>query len=272
VTDAYEYQLLDCVLTVTTNVTSAAEVALAEAATYTFTNACSVGDDFNADSSACWTVWAVEEEGELPPWPTWAALLDTSTGLLAFETSESTLIYSSNGKEADSGAFIYKAAVPNADGFSIIVKYTDLLTRGSGEDLDSLGFMLMQEDPATLEDPGKDGTYISMGLSTDNGEGNIPLCANTSSGSDPEYIGEVDCSSIDTLYMKLLFDGSTLTGSWSSDGDTYETISGDEGSWPTDFSGYNYLVILMETAEENPDTLFNIDHISTSGLTSTTQY
>ena len=71
----------------------------------------------------------------------------------------------------------------------------------------------------------------------------------------------------------MRFDGSTFYAEYSTDGSNFSTIDGDtEGTFPTDFSGFDHVWFLMETAEENPDTIFNFDYMDVSGITSTDQY
>ena len=100
VVDAYKYQLKTCVLTVSQDVTAAANAqasatkaqSLNEDVSFTFTNACAVSDDFNAVSQDCWTPDTTpdpEDPTEGPTWTSWGEYY--AFGVLSFE--EGTLIY-----------------------------------------------------------------------------------------------------------------------------------------------------------------------------------
>ena len=271
VTDAYMYQLLSCVLTVTTNVTDSNGTALSEAIAYDFTNSCAVGDDFNADSQSCWSV-VPTIEGEAAAWSTWDALLNTSTGILTFNASESALVYSSEGKETEGMAIVYKEATPSADGFSFTVKFMGLQSRGSADETDTAIFGLIKGNPLTIEDPGKDATWIGV-LASESEGGSLSCTVMYNEGDESEAWADQDCDSYDTFYVRMRFDGSTFYAEYSTDGSNFSTIDGDtEGTFPTDFSGFDHVWFLMETAEENPDTIFNFDYMDVSGITSTDQY
>lgn len=84
--NAWKAALLECTVTFSPNIKSVGGTPLASAATYTFTNACAVSDDFNAQSisdeaGSCWTI------SPDSTYTTWVAM----SGILSFDTAESTL-------------------------------------------------------------------------------------------------------------------------------------------------------------------------------------
>jgi hypothetical protein len=264
----YRYQLLNCTLTVTTNVTTAEGTALSEAVEYSFSNGCAVAEDFNADSQSCWTDVA-SWDAEAAAWPTWDALLNTSTGLLSFETASSTLLFSTEGRLADDGAVIYKEATANEEGFSVTVKYVDLLNHGSAVETDNLIVGLIQEDPSTMEDPGKDGTWVGAMLIEDGGS---LTCGIMFQGGGSRAMAFQECGGDDTFYVRMRFAGSVFHAEYSTDGSAFSTMNDmTEGTFPSDFSGYNYMLLIMETSDD-PDTIFNVDFIVVEGISSTSQY
>ena len=100
VEDAYKYQLKTCALTVSQDVAAAANAqasaskaqSLNEDVSFTFTNACSVSDDFNAVSQGCWIPDSTrdpEDPTEGPTWESWGEYY--AFGVLNFK--EGALVY-----------------------------------------------------------------------------------------------------------------------------------------------------------------------------------
>lgn len=79
VTDPWRFALMNCILTVTTGVKNSNGTALASAATYSFTNACAINDDFMTNSQDCWST-----DHDFLSTANWATLI--ADGILSFDT------------------------------------------------------------------------------------------------------------------------------------------------------------------------------------------
>jgi len=136
VEDAYKYQLLECELIIGRDIVSAASSstsaskALAEDISYTFTNACAVSDDFNADSQGCWEVvesWA-EFGGEVDPdtymWASWDEILGDDE-VASFDPLGSALILDDTHNAIDEKRTfsIFKRVDISPDGFEVIMHF-----------------------------------------------------------------------------------------------------------------------------------------------------
>ena len=276
VTDAWKYALLSCVLTVTTNVTDAGGTALAAAATYTFTNSCAVGDDFNADSQSCWT--ALDTSGSEPAvtgWANWDSLLNTATGILDFDTTSSALNYNATAITGTSYGLIYKEVTVDPSGFQMIIyipSFSGMLNDAGAIFDDELNIELSAN--ISPEAPGK---YIKLAL--------VPTGTSTQCTAvyiddgelPPTAVATAACPSGSAYYMKLLVEDSTITVQYKTDDTTYEDLTVALGAFPTDqdFTDTSYLKIAFQDGANTgvaDDNVAEIGWISISGITVTDQY
>ena len=117
--DAWKYALLDCTLTFTTGISTSVSrgksTAFEENEIFTFTNACAVNDDFNADSESCWpTIYIPSDTGLVET--DWATL--NAIGYFTFNTTGSSFDFAPSGAAM---AGISKEVVTGTDGFSATI-------------------------------------------------------------------------------------------------------------------------------------------------------
>lgn len=175
VEDPYKYQLLECELIIGREIVGAASSstsaskALAEDIAYTFTNACAVSDDFNADSQGCWEVvesWAefgAEDDTGTQLWASWDEILgDTAS----FDPYGSVFILDDRLNTIDEKRTfaIYKQVDISPDGFEVIMHFK----RASG--------FTSPDDEHKAEDENPDGydwVWLIIALLEDTQEGPV---------------------------------------------------------------------------------------------------
>ena len=269
----YRYQLLDCVLTVTTNVTNSSGTELSEATVYNFTNGCALADDFNADSQSCWGVYDTTSIMQgVGGYSDWTGLL-ANTGVFAFDTAGSALDYSSvNTSENITMGQTYKETEVDSSGFEIVAHFSS--ASGFADSPDSLNVGL-HVDEGIPGAPGQDaGRFITLGLGSD---GSV-ICIATygESGAQTSAAAFADCSSFNNMYIKVTVSNSAMTVAYAGDDQVYtEFAAGDfvlGSGWPQDqdFTDTQYMSITA--TDQNNDNVAAFGYVMTTGISSTSQY
>jgi len=263
-TDAYRYQLMNCTLVVTTQLADADGQTLAENATYSFTNGCAVDDEFNEDSRDC---WEVASDGY---WSSWAALLDSSSGILSFPTGGG-LAYDSDGQpagESNSG-IIGKQIVVDSNGF-VLTTHFDAISASSEYDVFLAG--LTSELSSAIQST--DLFVVGLGASQSIYRG----CSVSVLIDGVESMATENCSSASEYYVRLTVTESQISAEYSTDGISYEAIDDDQVNWPPaswSFEDLSHMVLFFETNEysaPSPDMQATLKSVTASGVTSETQY
>lgn len=279
VTDAYKYQLLDCTLSITTNVLSASGAAIAQGTAYTFTNTCAVSDDFNADSSGCWSVY--NTVGLIPGFAgfsSWTDLLNTVSGALTFNASGSSLDYDSSNQSALNVVTVYKDVTVGSSGFEIIVHLSSL--SGFSTDSDQLLISVVNNAAPVGVTTGISGRNIRLGIQHLASVVACTVMYDADDGGYPEAAVKADCSSLSEVWLKLGTDGATTTAQYSATGESgdYQNMTGSVGSISTnfsvfDFAGVQHIVVQAADLDAN-----GLDHASIEsidvvrGITGADQY
>lgn len=273
VTDGWRYAQMNCTLTLTANIQTAASQAITAAA-YNFQNACAVSDDFNANSSNCWTVIDTTQTTTPAPisqgYANWEELLG-ATGILTFDTTDSALLFKPTTIPTDTLLFgaIYKQVTVNPNGFEILIKINP-----AGADISLFEFGLAQNH--VLETFESSGKYLMVTWQNDTD----PICgvmySPTGLFADTIFAPKA-CPESTTHYIKVSNtkngDTYTISAQYSADGVTFEEIPTHGGTpWPTDqnFSDTPNLVGFFITDQTDANSF--TDEVKTTGLTSTTQY
>lgn len=260
VAEAYKYALMTCTLTVSTNVKNSGGTALASAAAYEFTNACAVGDDFNADSQTCWPT--VYDQSD---WTTWETLLANA---LTFNTTNSTLDVSNAAANYTIG--VYKEAAVDSSGFEIVTHFAEGTVLGAND------YVYAQLNDTTDQS----GEYLTVGLYNDGTDTNCLIMYDNGSGQG-DIRATHKCSSFATPYIKVAVDTEKWTMQHSEDGVTWtdyteeETGQANPYAWPTSSTsflssfGTPYLWVYVIGGS---DTAAKLDSVAVSGITVSGQY
>lgn len=217
--DAYKYQLLDCTLMLDASLPSGSGATLGSDVAYSFTNACAVSDDFNAESTACWEVMTGGAPVENPTWSTWPDLLANA---LTFDTANSTLKYS-NGTNSDFA--IYKTAHFSPSGFSLTLNVTPVATPERASDLLVVSAGTFDTEFVTF----------TIGMIHETGQlkcrveyiRNFGGVAENANYATPCPLGE-------ELYsIQLDVSSASALAQYSSDGVTYAALPASEGTLPS---------------------------------------
>ncbi|MBT3182107.1 MAG: hypothetical protein HN337_06345 [Deltaproteobacteria bacterium] len=265
--DAYQYQLMNCTLTVSSGVTNLDGEELDADSSYSFTNGCAIGDDFGVGASTQ-SCWDVASDGF---WGSWDELLDPS-GILTFVNDG--MAYDSNGlTAADREGVIGKEITINADEIQIDF-HVDSIAVTSPDGIDTVLLGIFSDLEAELQSGGSSGFVI--GLSPQEMIDQSCMVAYISPSGELSLLTEI-CENIG-YYFRLTISASSITPEYSTDGITYDLIDDSSSNWPP--SGYSlddmhYLALEFGTSSTTlpaPDTIYTIRSVDASGMTSTTYY
>jgi len=267
----YQYQLLSCTLTVTTNVKNSAGTALASNAVFTLTNGAAASDDFNADSQSQWSVLPDEDEPLFSDWETLIA-----GGAAEFNTVGSSLDLDMIGAD-DSGIVIYKTVTVAADhsmelyipsaanfvsvGSSISVKiHSDIDAK---ESLQSLWLNLLGQDLGG----GIGACYFSA------------YSAISPYSEDEPFQSRYTAScpvSAGGYYLRFSKSGETFQIQYkSADSDSYSSMALTDGNpemTDIEIEGDYYLSILMSSSAAGGDETAAVGSIYLEGVTDDDMY
>ena len=282
VTDSWRYALTTCTLTFTTRVVNFIGIALKSDVAFTFTNGCAVSDDFNADSSSCWTVVDYSGDPGFDSFADWAALLDETSGILDFNTSNSTLDYSTAARAKASATSFYKQVTIDAASADIVIHFDS--ASGFTDNLGSLttsdlGMVVLSDNeviPAATK-------TISFGMGILPPLGATQACSvlyttNPGGGSTVQAGAAAACPSGSEYSVRLTITNNVLGAEYAVDGGSFSTLplvdvgGGAPVAFPTniDFTDMNYMSIFLFDAATNNEAA--IDYVDAEGVSSSTQY
>lgn len=269
ITDPWKYALMNCTLTFTTAITSLGGQPMAANASYVFTNACAVSDDFNAqtvqDGGGCWNVYA-NSPFETVLWSSLAAWLN-------IDTSTSSL--NANFTGADTQVSLQKVAGTGSGAFEIEIK----IENPSGITHSPAGwpsvFAAILGDNATLRSIVNE---IVIGIAASGGQMYCAITAFTLPNTPVSSYGTLCDDPTETYYIKYSTLSGTPTFKYKMEGDADYTVldlSPGSGPWPTgaawEFAGTgNSSLEIFFNAYGGE--MGNIGHIKTQGITVTDQY
>ena len=263
VQDAYMYQRLPCTFTITTDVTSAEGVATISAETYEFINGGAVDDGFYLDSSEN---WAVAPRGNFS---NWTELLDLDTGILSFGSLDFDGTNMPAGQDPSNADLLGKA-VTLEDGGSTLLIHMSYTSAGDGP---SVSYVLTENLDAA--DTGK---ILSTGITVMDEESDVYCFVGYSPDgtfANADYAWE-PCDDSTFYYLRLSFDVSTVRAEYSADGINYSEIStAIVGTWPPDdfrSDDLSYLGLSFANGDEQVGTTATIRSVTTTGISSDTQY
>ena len=129
-TDPYKYQMLDCTLSVASNVPSKATDS--SGTTPKFTNKCARSSDFNAGDkeTPCWQLdaFALGDSGA-STWNTWGGASGALGNVVEFDVTDGTFAWDTSWNTVDSGFFTMGKSVQVGDGdLEIIMHLTNIGT------------------------------------------------------------------------------------------------------------------------------------------------
>lgn len=211
--DAEELALLTCSVSVGTGVQSADGVSLTEdVAVNNFTNACTVSDDFDVNSSSCWTV------GDNSTPSSWSEALNNNIlqfgSSLLFDATETV-------EFKNFGAFKEVSNTPTSVEMLIhINNFSDFM------EMEGFGLGLSKDKDLLAIDK---LLFLGVGYSHPNER----VCFVTLF-SGGQIIALKDCTGIDDIYIKLAADEESFVMSWSENGtDFREVWDSEEPGFPT---------------------------------------
>ena len=229
------------------------------AATYTFTNACAVSDDFNALSinddatSTCWNIIAID-----PNYPTWASM----TGIMAFDTPNSTLNANFTGHGSAQTIFGKTAKVDTSFSGTIHVESFD------PAGLDAGTFMLLTD---ALDDS---NFFVQAGVITQ-AEG--VLCFALIGAGDEGCQYTAPCAENSDYYVRFVIESTTpqIPAFRSGSAAEYTPMEPvEEGCVPPviDFGSIDVYYALGYMSSAAGGDLINVDSVQVDGVTVTGQY
>ncbi len=264
--DGYQYQLLNCTLTVGSGFTGASGESLGSDATYSFTAGCAIGDAFRIDSKDC---WEVASDGF---WSTWDELI-RPPGILSYGVDG--LSYDSSGfSAADRTGVIGKEITVSEDGFQIDL-HIDSIVVTSPDGIDTvMAGMVSELSGQDIELATVAGFVIGL---TPVETTNI-TCMVAYVSTTGEVSQVVETCDGGEFYLRLTVDSDKVSSQYSTDGITYNNIDDVSNNWPPSgysFDDYHYFILNFETDDTTlpaPSTTCTIQSINATGVTSSTQY
>ncbi len=266
VDDAWKYALLDCTLTFTNGVKSSGGTALSEDATYVFTNACAVSDDFNATSTSCWTnVYS----GSTPEESSWDALI--AAGTENFDEANSAIDFAIP-TGSTGGAFASKAVTASTDGFTIIQSVDSVSGINTGGQITSARLLTIL---TVSPNPNEASTYVGVGVFSYDTTQSCLIVYGVANVQKAMF--KANCPSGHTYDVKAVVSGSeisNLKGYVSTDGAAYvELTEHIAQSVAVDPSVYTHLMMMNGKFESGGDpSAAAVASIYTEGITSDEQY
>ena len=260
-----EYQLLNCTLTLNTDITRSSGTALPEALTYQFTNGCAMSDYFNIDSRSCWTLSNPNIGGTvLSSW-------DDISSVLNINVEDETIDYSATSEEVVNylDITLRKESVSVSEsGFEMVISLTTNSSFGTAEYVS-----IVLSNPDTYN-------YAAVGIS---GLGNDVDCFVRFSDHGDQFMATAshNCSLFNDIYVKLTATPDSWTMSYSSDGINYTEftngeITEEDASVPTsstDFlSGSTELLFYLYFRNVSGSASATVYQVVVSGISSSTHF
>lgn len=262
--DAYQYQLLDCALTLRAGFPNVSGNTLGSDVSYSFVNDCAASDDFNADSQSCWTV-----QSEAVTWTSWDALLNG--GILAFDALNSELDYA-NTLAGVTGAVLSKEVAVDPQGFEITLE-TNSLTN-----FDDTGTPSGPADSATVS-MGSSGNlfgneFLNVGFGYDFFDAPLCFICYTQDGGATIALAAGDCirCATERCQIRLTVSDRQISGSYAIGGGVFQSMVMRQGAFPTDDDFTDLVSLSFGVIDNGADNRAAIDAIIVTGITVSRQY
>ena len=270
-TDAYKYQLLKCILTLTTAIQDPNWAQyLKEAVEYTFTNGCAISDDFNVDSiidNSCW-----QHNAEVGSFN--SLISAVSTGFFGVDAVNSVFDVNLATSESTTYTVYKEVTIPDNDSFTIEIRY-ESAPNFIGTSGEAAGGILSNVlDFLGVQEGALYGVFRArVNICSTNGQ----VASVGEPGIESTVYGD-DCTGDGPFYIRLLKVDGTFYHQYRTPSDnafiTLPTVDPGEDPWPdVDFGGNTVYLNIAGISPAGVSTASaQIDYIKVSGMESTTQY